>query len=536
MGTAASQRADLAVVAVAVVPAVEGAWPRRLVAEASPAADSVWAEEVVLGPAASEVVVPAAVLAGTVLAGAVLAGEVLADAEALVAEQVPVDAAADKLEAAVPAQAVERVAAVVQVTRVAVAKQVVVVLAPGDRVLVAAQAAVAAAVVLGRAAPEAEPELEGQAEALPVAAVASVRAVPAADVEADKMRKQIPSPRAGFTLLELMLSLTLIVVATALIGSLMQMYARNFASRGEDIRRMQLARAVLNMIAEDIRSVVIEQEYDGTVLEQQLGGGSGGGGSGGGGQAAGGASGGGGLGSGPSLASEQAPADNTAASTEGDLTETIVNRPPGIYGDQYTLIVDVSRLPRPDEYMVQQTSLLDGSLTDIPGDIKTVTYFVQAPTNQGVADDMAGFGTTADNSGLVGGLVRRALDRGVTAYAEEMGNVTQLSRTGDLVAPEIVAIEFAYFDSELAQWVYEWDSSVQSLPWLIQISLVIQSATASEQGQLQPGTPLSSMTIADRQALGVEVYELVVAIPGANLVAADAVSADAAAGMDNMGL
>ena len=77
--------------------------------------------------------------------------------------------------------------------------------------------------------------------------------------------------RKGFSLLELMLALALIVMATAIIGSLLQMYSRNFATRGEDIRRKQLARALLNMIAEDIRAVVLEQEYDTSVLEQQLG-------------------------------------------------------------------------------------------------------------------------------------------------------------------------------------------------------------------------------------------------------------------------
>ncbi len=83
--------------------------------------------------------------------------------------------------------------------------------------------------------------------------------------------------RRAFTLMELMLALSLVVVATALIGSLMQMYARNFATRGEDIRRIQLARSILNMIAEDLRSVVTAQEYDASVLQQQMGGGGGGG-------------------------------------------------------------------------------------------------------------------------------------------------------------------------------------------------------------------------------------------------------------------
>lgn len=347
--------------------------------------------------------------------------------------------------------------------------------------------------------------------------------------------------RTGFTLLELMLALALIVVATALIGSLMQLFSRNFATRGDDIRRQQLARAILNMMAEDIRGVVMKQEYDTSVLEKMLGG-SGSSGSGGGGN--------GdteplsedessfGFGDTSSAFSDTGTSTDTASTMDltGDGTMlATTSTPPGIYGNQFSLMLDVSRIPRPEEYIVQQTSLLDGTLTDVPGDMKTVTYYVQAATNMGVNDTLNNFASDPANaSGFSSGLVRRQLDRAVTAYAEEMGDIDRLSRTGDLVAPEVIAVEFSYFDG--VQWLLQWDSSTQSLPWLVQISLAMQSATASELAQLEPGTPISTMTYEDRSAYGIEVYELVVAIPGAQLTAADAASADQAAGMESMGL
>ena len=70
----------------------------------------------------------------------------------------------------------------------------------------------------------------------------------------------------------------------------------------------------------------------------------------------------------------------------------------------------------------------------------------------------------------------------------------------------------------------------------MQITLAMQSASASSEFEFQPGTPISNITLQDRDTYGIEVYELVVAIPGANLVAADAASSDAAAGMDSLGL
>ncbi len=44
------------------------------------------------------------------------------------------------------------------------------------------------------------------------------------------------------------------------------------------------------------------------------------------------------------------------------------------------------------------------------------------------------------------------------------------------------------------------------------------------------------MSLTDRQMYGIDVYELTVAIPGAQLQATDSGSADAAAGLDAMGI
>lgn len=345
--------------------------------------------------------------------------------------------------------------------------------------------------------------------------------------------------RSAFTLIELMLSLALIVVATALVGSLMQMFSRNFATRGDDIRREQLARALLTRIADDIRAVVLPQEYDTSVLEQLLG-------------ASGGASASGAAAatnptsstsSTSSLASSASPPDSSSAAspaTGEDLSTMVTtNMPPGIHGDQYSLIVDVSRIPRPDEYIMQTATMTDHFIADVPGDMKTVTYFIQSPTNMGVDDSLAQFAATSDSasavsSGQASGLVRRQLDRAVTAYAEEMGNTQRLQRTGDLLAPEVVSLEFAYFDG--VDWLTEWDSSTQSLPWLVEITLAMQTATAGETTPLTAGISISQLPYADRKAYGIEVYQLVVAIPGAQLHAVDATTADQAAGMESMGL
>lgn len=402
--------------------------------------------------------------------------------------------------------------------------------------------------------------------------------------------------RNAYSLLELMLALALTVLATALIGSLMQLYANNFAVRGEDIRRAALARSLLNMIADDLRSTVMKQELDTSVLQQMLVGQSGGsamagaGGAGAqagqtglGGQAAGGggqggtgqggnnqnnsnqgntqtggssqaqsggnqnkssqgqsatggsSSSGGGTSSGTS-STGQSGSGATSGSQSGSGTsgQTSTSTPLGVYGSQYQLTLDISRLPRPDEYFAQQNSMLTGSLGDVPGDIKNVSYYVQMPTQTGVSDSMSNIASTSTDGGTPGGLVRRQIDRNVLAYAEEQGQSLQLQRTGDLVAPEVIELNFSYYDG--LQWTTSWDSSSQSLPQLVDISIAIQSASGEKNGLVPPGTSISMMPVDEQTRLGIQVYNLIVAIPGAQLQANTAESADQAEGMQSLGL
>ena len=153
---------------------------------------------------------------------------------------------------------------------------------------------------------------------------------------------------------------------------------------------------------------------------------------------------------------------------------------------------------------------------------------------------MQGFGSVevldAQAAGFSSGLVRRQLDRRILAYAEEMGDTQRLQRTGDLIAPEVIAVEFAFFDG--TQWLYQWDSSQQSVPWLVQITLAMQSASgAARGGAVDPGRMISTISLDERAMYGIEVYELVVAIPGAQLkAAAAAAAAEEEAGMESMGL
>jgi hypothetical protein len=136
--------------------------------------------------------------------------------------------------------------------------------------------------------------------------------------------------------------------------------------------------------------------------------------------------------------------------------------------------MDLSRLPRIEEYVAyldEDTSDID----DIPSDLKTVAYFVQA-VGSGVQDTLDMLDANSSLEGT-GGLVRRSLDRAATVEAANNGNLSMLNQTGELLAPEITGIEFSYWDGLI--WQLEWSSdSYGELPLAIQVTLTMTDAEA----------------------------------------------------------
>ncbi|MFN9548893.1 MAG: hypothetical protein ACK56Q_01290 [Pirellulaceae bacterium] len=335
-------------------------------------------------------------------------------------------------------------------------------------------------------------------------------------------RQRIEKRRLGFTLLELLLSLGLTVLVTSLVGFLIQLYiAQNSAAR-ERIQRAQLARTILTTIAEDIRSVIRYQPYDSSALEQVLSGavaGMVGGGAGG-------------------LIEQAMGATGDSATSDLSTGDSTVNSsspppPPGLYGTQAILQIDVSRLPRPDQYFVEQRDLFSGQLADVPSDIKQISYTVQAPSSYGVQDPLA----TGAAVGSGGGLVRRELDRSISQWATEQGQGDSLNRTGEILASEVLGIQFQYFDG--AQWFTEWDSSQLGLPALIAITIAMQDPIVAAENPVQPGLVLSGLDTSSLQASGIQIYSLSVAIPGAMLLPKPSTedgSGNDASGMGSLGL
>lgn len=268
--------------------------------------------------------------------------------------------------------------------------------------------------------------------------------------------------RQGFTLLELFLTLSLAVVLMTLVNSAFRFYVGQMDSSDMDMQRTMLATAVMQMIEDDLRATLHPEPLDTAALEELLSktassmGGGGGGGT-------------------ASSADSGSPTDTGDTTTTEDASASLMStvavlETPGLIGNQYQIQIDTSRLPRLEEYVVMMDAD-PATLTDPPSDLKTVTYYVQEAGMGGVGDDASTVGTATD-APQGGGLVRRVLDRSAQNYASNSGNVSALNQTGDLLAPEINAIEFQYWDG--ITWQLEWNSDqMGELPLAVKIQMMM---------------------------------------------------------------
>lgn len=329
------------------------------------------------------------------------------------------------------------------------------------------------------------------------------------------------SPRVdGFSLLEVILALALSVLVISAVMTAIYLHLNVLDKRRGKIERAQLARNLLSTIASDIRSAVQYKPVDVSQLEQMMAGGDlasmagtpGG-------DAALGALAdsemGDDLGSpldltnganmltggleGGALGDATAGIDGMGSSASQDIASTVAPpTEPGIYGNQFELQVDTSRLPRKDQYNPLTISS-GSSLTDIPSDIKTVAYYVTVGGESIAADD-SGFDSLSPTTGLV----RREVDRAVSRFATNNGGTMEGLGNTDIVAAEVSQIEFRYFDG--TDWVTEWDSDeLGALPKAIEIVIVLSEL--DEQGV--------AVTIDEEEAMIDNMYRLVVFLPAA---------------------
>jgi len=329
--------------------------------------------------------------------------------------------------------------------------------------------------------------------------------------------------RRAFTLIEVLLALALAVLLLSAVGIAIDVHLRAQSAGRAQVEEAQLARTLLQLIADDLYRVVPydpqqDQRYkiawpgistlpaegfDDPALEAAA-----------------------------DAAGFETELDELADAVEGldsdPASQPVSTGPAGLYGDAWALQLDISRLPRVDAlqatWQVQDASLPPQSLSAAvsTSDLKTVTYYVadnttgvddpaavSAQSSQGTAT--AGTGS-AGLAGTGGGLVRRELDRQAAVFAVEQGLLWTNDQNENLAAPEVVAVQFRYFDG--VEWFDEWDSEAKGgLPMAVEIGLTLRRANA------ETGPPPAALSPLDADACslgrGYAVYRRTVYLPAA---------------------
>jgi hypothetical protein len=223
----------------------------------------------------------------------------------------------------------------------------------------------------------------------------------------------------------------------------------------------------------------------------------------------------GGSGQGGATGSAQAggssgTANGSQSSADGTTSDTAAT-PTGVrlVGSSYELRIDISRLPRIDQYKASQGTGKTANSVTMPSDVKTVVYFLATEaSNASAAGPRSGYvEPSADGRGK--GLMRTEIDRVLSAWAETNGNTTSSYDNAKLLAHEVIGLEFEYFDG--VDWVYDWDSSsMGGLPRAVKVILTVQPQYALNEKDL-------AKSAASGKPPPEQTFRVVVAIPAAPL-------------------
>lgn len=335
--------------------------------------------------------------------------------------------------------------------------------------------------------------------------------------------------RRGYTLLEIVLALSLTVVVMSAIGMAIFLHLRAVDHTRIAIERDQLARTLMRRIGDDLRSAVRREPFDDAGLQSLLGaaknsasalaGGAGAG-----------ASGGNSSGSpntggttspgttGTTGTSRTASTARTAQSLNGTDDAAATDDPAaagtpaavaGLYGTATELQIDIARVPRPDEFA---EAMIAGGV--VPADVKTVYYFL--------AQASAGL-TTSDT-----GLMRSEMNRATALFASENGDLQIFTQGAEPLASEVVGLQFRYFDG--LEWFPEWSSQERNgLPLAIEIALVIADPTNTDETLVAGAIVDPTMDDVDPEL----VYHTVVHLPNAQISEASSGTGDASGSSDS---
>ena len=306
--------------------------------------------------------------------------------------------------------------------------------------------------------------------------------------------------RTAFTLMEVILALSLSFVILVAIGSAIYLHLNMLEQRQAETERAQLTRSIMQMVGDDLRSAVQYVEYDTSALEEFLGSMD------------------------PALlalmsgeelteedlaaqipgAAGEETAEEEEETTEDVLASAFPPTRPGLYGTTNEISIDVSRMPRRDQMLFGFNSSVNKL-----SDVKTVRYFVgEKVMEQNNVANNAGQ-SNRNQSQVQTGLIRGEMDRALARYVQDFGGAADITQGQELIAPEVTQIQFRYYDGEA--WQDEWDSEdLGKLPVAIEFTMVIDPNNNQNNQNQQQNTRQNRN---NQQEVQPEIHQKVIYIP-----------------------
>ena len=247
--------------------------------------------------------------------------------------------------------------------------------------------------------------------------------------------------RSGYSLLELILAMALMVVIMSGVAGAINIYMVQVAKQQARVERELVSRNSLSMMARDIRAAIQHKATDFGGLNTLL---------------------------------------ETFALMEGVIEEREeedqvfdeeeVSFRPTLLGTANAIMLDISRLPRLDQYNPLAERLSEEQST--VSDIKSISYFFSS--QKGGYDPKV---SRRENE-IPGGLYRREIDRAVANFRGDESLQIRPDEFAELVAPEIAELGFRYFDGQ--NWSESWDSEeAGGFPRAVEIILVVDPRRVS---------------------------------------------------------
>ncbi len=301
-------------------------------------------------------------------------------------------------------------------------------------------------------------------------------------------------PQQGVTLLELIISLALSGLLFAMITQMIGNHFHVLEKQRDNVEEVQLARALLSRMSQDIKSAV---QYNGVDVEAAMGDIDI--------QGALGIAAGAGVGMEDLLGAADSLLSSSDSTTPSYDFQTTFPTSLGMYGDQQTLRVDISRIPRQEEYRAMYDPTEIGALQDIPSDVKLISYYCRTLNVETTVSAQDVF----NDDPTIPGLIRGQLSRAITSYAMNNGNSQAVQDADKMLAPEVIALEFQYYDGY--QWLQYWDSEeFEGLPLAVKIRMTMRSNSPYASGGVLDAFYGTTTDAEGRMAV---TYQKVVKLP-----------------------